>query len=190
MSAGHLQIRKLEDIFIVREKNISVSQTTCSCFSPQSSCYTPPQAFSSKCYITAETAWKKSPYSPTDSLRERDHLSTVSAPFKVSSLQSLLHFQTVDSSSRFQAFALSVWSPFPSIVHVHVICYIKHRPTPDTHIHTQTQLDNMARFGTNCSPGGAEEKPSGVNTTGSVHRWETCDAPCARPTHLSDRLLI
>lgn len=57
----------------------------------------------------------------------------------MSSLLSLLHLQTVDSSSHRQAFTLSMWSPFPSTILVYVICYIKYRPTPKTHTHTHTR---------------------------------------------------
>lgn len=103
----------------------------------QSCCYTLLQAFPSECCLTIEMG-EKSAYSHTI-LRQRDHPSTLSL-FKVSSFQSILHLQTVDSSLSFLALRCSMWSPFLYCVSPFMWSAIL---SNNPHTHTHTCIHNL-----------------------------------------------
>lgn len=133
--------------------------------------------FSSKCDLTIETRENKSVYSGTTSVRERerDHRSTVSALFKVSSLQSILHSQTVDSSLLFPAPSSPQRDPsFLSLVlSIYVICYFKQQPTPDmytVHTHNLTIWPILAQIGAQVVQRRNTQPPAQQHR--SEHHWQ------------------
>lgn len=141
---------------------------------------------------------KKSAYSRTTSAIERDHPSTVAALFKVSSLQSRGCWQTVDSSLIFPALRSSMWSPFHSLF-IYVTCYFKPQSPPITYSILYTLATRQyGQFWHKLVPRwcrgerlSQRRSDTGVNTTGSVHRWESSDASRPYLTHVSNtRLLV